>query len=72
MTTETLFDQGAITIRQAAPFTALSRSMLYALMASGDLPYSRIRRSLRIPKLALIHLLQNRLGQRQTGTADER
>lgn len=52
-----LVEDGAFTIPGATEFCGLSRSKLYDLMESGQLVYSKIGRSRRIPKRALVQLM---------------
>jgi excisionase family DNA binding protein len=52
---------GAMSIRKAVQFTGFSRSFLYEMMEDGRLPYIKIGRARRIPKRALLDLLQQAL-----------
>jgi len=47
---------GLVTVVEAARFTGLSRSSIYALMESGRLAYVKIGRARRVPRRALIEL----------------
>lgn len=49
-----LVADGLCTIREAARFLAVARSTLYAAMGRGDLPFVRIGRCRRIPRMALL------------------
>jgi excisionase family DNA binding protein len=53
---EVMVADGLLNIRQACDFLQVSRSSLYSLMESGALPYTKIARSRRVPKLALVRL----------------
>lgn len=54
---EELLAQGALSIGDAAKFSALSRSELYQLMTSGALVFVKHGKRRLIPKKALIKLL---------------
>jgi excisionase family DNA binding protein len=62
---EELVSDGLLKIADAARFTGLSVSKLYALMATGELAFTRIGRARRIPKLGLIRLAARNLVDRQ-------
>lgn len=51
-----LFEEGLVSVKEAAQFLALSRSTLYELMERGALIYTKLGRARRIPKRALIQL----------------
>jgi excisionase family DNA binding protein len=53
---QTLVSDGLLTVPEACRFLSLSRTSLYDLMDSGKLAYSKIGRSRRIPKRALVEL----------------
>lgn len=57
----TLLAEGLVTVIDAAFFLGLSRSQVYALMETGHLVYVKLGRSRRIPKRALIELVQANL-----------
>jgi excisionase family DNA binding protein len=60
-----LVEDGLDRIAEAVRFTKLSRSKLYMLMESGELPFVRIGRCRRIPHRALLNLaVQNLVGGR--------
>jgi excisionase family DNA binding protein len=62
---ENLVHEGLFTIAEAQAFAKLSRATLYGLMESGVLAYVKIRRSRRIPRRALIELIQRGLVLRE-------
>jgi excisionase family DNA binding protein len=53
--------QGLVRVTEAARFLAISRSKIYGLMDSGQLPYVKLGRSRRIPRQALIELAREHL-----------
>jgi len=48
-----LLAEGLLTIKQAAEFLQLGESTLYKLMEAGKLPFHKLGKSRRIPKVAL-------------------
>ena len=48
-----LVADGLLTIEEAADFLGIGRSLVYELMGSQDLPYCKLGRARRIPKVAL-------------------
>jgi excisionase family DNA binding protein len=56
-----LCSEGLDTVNDAAKFTGLSRSKLYALMDAGALCYVKIGRCRRIPHRALVQLATSNL-----------
>ncbi len=48
---------GFLTVHEAEVFSGLRKSKLYALMASGELPFARIGAARRIPRRALVEFL---------------
>lgn len=48
-----LMAEGAMTIKEAATFLGIGRSLVYDLMGSQDLPYVKIGKVRRIPRVAL-------------------
>jgi excisionase family DNA binding protein len=56
-----LVADGLVPLADAMAFLSVSRSTLYELMEKGVLPYSKIGRSRRIPKRALVELAQQTL-----------
>ncbi len=54
---EEICADGALTLEAAIEFTGLSRSTLYELMGSADLPYTRVGGRRLIPKRALVEML---------------
>jgi excisionase family DNA binding protein len=55
---ESLVEDGLLSIEDAMAFLSISRSTLYELMEKGLLPWSKIGRSRRIPRRALVNLAQ--------------
>ena len=55
---EQLVVDGLVSLRDAMAFLSIGRSTIYELMEKGMLPYSKIGRSRRIPKRALLRLAQ--------------
>ena len=53
MTRDELVADGLVTVREAAKFLSVSRTTIYELMDDGELPFSKIRGSRRIPIAAL-------------------
>lgn len=53
-----LYDDGVVSVESAAEFLDVSRATLYRMMDAGDLPYSKIRGGRRIPRRALVELLE--------------
>lgn len=47
---------GLVEVMEAAAWLSVSRSTVYSLMESGELPYVKIGASRRVPKQALIEL----------------
>ena len=57
-----LCEDGLLTVREAAEFLGLGRSTVYSLMASGALPYARLRvADRRIPRRALVAFAESQL-----------
>lgn len=56
-----LVSEGLMDVRQAEEFSGLRKSKLYALMASGELPYCKVGSARRIPKKALSEFLAKNL-----------
>lgn len=52
-----LEELGLVKVNEAAEFLSLSKSKIYQMMESGDLPYIRFGRARRIPKHVLIELV---------------
>lgn len=48
-----LMRDGLLTSKEAARFLAISRTKIYDAMSSGDLPYVKLGKARRIPKVAL-------------------
>ncbi len=49
-----MVNDGMLTVDAAAKFLSLSRTTIYDMMESGDLPYVKFGRSRRVPRRALI------------------
>jgi excisionase family DNA binding protein len=56
-----LVEDGLLTVSEAAEFLKLSRSKLYQLMDDGELAYSKIGCSRRIPRRAVVELAARNL-----------
>ena len=56
-----LCSEGTLTLRGAEAFSGLSKAFLYKLMGEGELAFVRIGRSRRIPRRALVALLEDGL-----------
>jgi excisionase family DNA binding protein len=56
-----LVADGLLTVAETVAFLGICRSTIYALMASGRLPYAKFGRSRRIPRRAVIRLAANAL-----------
>lgn len=56
-----LMKDGLATIQESSAFLGVSRSTLYALCDSGELPWVKIGRSRRIPRRALEQLAERNL-----------
>ncbi len=64
-----LVAEGLATVSEAAGFLAVSRSTLYLLMDSGQLPHCKIGRARRIPWRAVHQFAQGVLCVESTVTA---
>jgi excisionase family DNA binding protein len=58
---QTLFSDGLMTVGEAADFLRVSRSSIYLLMDQGKLPFAKFGKSRRIPRRALMELVQRSL-----------
>jgi excisionase family DNA binding protein len=56
-----LLAEGLLPVEEAGKFTGFSRSFLYKLMNDGELPFTKIGRTRRIPRRALIDLASRHL-----------
>jgi excisionase family DNA binding protein len=54
-------EDGLVTVKQAAEFLAISVSGVYALMDRRELPFTKLGRSRRIPRRALVELAARNL-----------
>lgn len=59
--TPDLLDEGTVGVPEAAEFTGLGRSDLYARMSRGELPFTTVGRRRLIPRKALKELLRKNL-----------
>lgn len=64
---DSVMTDGLARIDEAVSFLGLSRSKVYALMASGELPVVRIGRNRRIPRRALAALAERCLTEGRQG-----
>jgi excisionase family DNA binding protein len=60
-TSELLMVDGLQRVEAAGRFLGISRSLVYELMESGELPYVKIGRSRRLPHRALIEFAARHL-----------
>ena len=51
------YADGSVTVAEAARFTGLGRTTLYALMAAGELPYTKVGARRLIGRRALVEML---------------
>ena len=56
-----LVEDGLVKVSEAAAFLRLSKSTIYELMNNGTLAYTKIGRSRRIPRRALVRLAAREL-----------
>jgi excisionase family DNA binding protein len=56
-----LVQDGAVTIARASEISGMSRAWLYGAMERGDLPYIKLGGARRIPRRALMQLLERNL-----------
>lgn len=59
------FDDGAFKLKSAARFLDVDRSTIYRMMRGGELPYSMGPGGRKIPKRALVILLEQGLKARR-------
>lgn len=55
-----IWADGAMRVNDAAEFSGLSRTVLYGLMRSGELPYAQPTRDRVVPRRALVKLLESK------------
>src|SRR5262249_9185610 len=60
-----LCDDGLVTVPEAADFLRVSRSSVYAMMEQGKLPFAKFGKSRRIPRQALMELVQQSMVSHQ-------
>jgi excisionase family DNA binding protein len=66
-----LLGEGLVTVKEAGRFLGLSVASVYNLMSRGELPYVKLGRSRRIPRVALVQLAaRNLVGRREDKPAD--
>jgi excisionase family DNA binding protein len=53
-----LFDQGTMSIGEAAKFMGTSTDTVYRLLRNGKLPYTRVGTDRKIPRAALVYYLE--------------
>lgn len=58
-----LWDEGSMTVTQAAKHLATSRKTIFLMMNDGRLPWARLGSRRRIPRRAVLDLLVGRLGE---------
>jgi excisionase family DNA binding protein len=63
----TIVEDGLETIEGARQFLRLSRSAIYQLMESGELPFVKLGKARRIPRKALVDLANRCLCGRDGG-----
>jgi excisionase family DNA binding protein len=63
---DSIWADGGMRVSDAAEFIGVSRTVLYDLMRSGELPFSQPTRDRVVPRRALVQLLQ----RKQHGAAD--
>jgi excisionase family DNA binding protein len=61
---------GLFTVTEATEFSRVSRSLLYSLMDSGELAYTKVGRRRLIPRRGLLEMLSRGLVDRQSGPVD--
>jgi len=62
-----LCENGAVTIEEACEFLSVGRSVVYELMRSGELPWTKVGRHRKIPRVALrMYLEQNLVAEGAT------
>ena len=59
--TNDLLAEGLMTVEEAGKFLSLSRSTIWKLMTDGELVWTRIGSSRRIPRVAVYRLAAKRL-----------
>ena len=58
---EPAVQDGFVTVAEACKFLGISRTKLYEILGSGELPSAKIGRSRRIPKRSLVAYAASRL-----------
>jgi excisionase family DNA binding protein len=64
-----LMSDGLTSVSEAGRFLGLSRTTLYELMDTGELPYCKIGGARRVPRRALVELAERALVGRASATA---
>jgi excisionase family DNA binding protein len=54
-------EEGLVTVPQASSFLSVSRAKLYAMMGTGELPFVKMGRCRRVPRRALLALVERNL-----------
>jgi excisionase family DNA binding protein len=62
-----VWSDGAMRVADAAKFSGISRSELYALMNRGELPWSSTGRNRLVPRKWLVQFLERKQGERVRG-----
>jgi excisionase family DNA binding protein len=58
---------GLMTVMEAAEYLRVGRTTIYMLMEKGDLPYTKIGNSRRLPRRTLVEYAASRLVNRDCG-----
>ncbi len=61
MKPNTIFDEGLLTVREAAQMLTVTKATVYNLMSAGKIPSTRVGRLRRIPRRALLEYLTDGL-----------
>jgi excisionase family DNA binding protein len=59
--TQDIVTEGLMTVAEAAKFLAVGRTLLYAMMEAGELPYVKLGRRRCIPRRAVVELAATNL-----------
>lgn len=65
------FDEGLLSVTQAAHYMGITRPTVYRLMEAGELPFTRVGRCRRIPKRSIINYLQRNMRPAGGEVSDE-
>jgi excisionase family DNA binding protein len=58
---EKVVSEGSVTVPEGSRFTGIGRTLLYGLMARGELRYVKVGKRRLIPRSELVRLLADRL-----------